>query len=340
MPILTTDITYGGKTPTQAPGGGDLKASLVLDPIFKAPSFAAMGYDLRTDVQTSEEMYKLTASDKVTRAKTACGWNPHGKLGELTDSKISVVELAIEMEECAKDFDGKILQLVKKKGYDRYDLTDTQFEEIVRELAQPIIDRDMHRILALGDTALADADYNQLNGKWPKIFTGVADGTIQKSADLPDAGPLAAGAAKAALDAVHFEAPDELMDFEDEEGQSTVKVVTRSIYNNYYQWLANNNQLESSATILANGLKTISHMGVPLVVDKLVSKYVKQDFANEMPHRIYYTPVNNITAATDTESDFSFVDFWFEKKPQMNNLRVNYKLGLSFAWNGLFSVAY
>jgi len=340
MAILTTPITYGGSTPTQNPNGGLLTADLIFRPVLSLPSFSSLGYDIRDNIQSSADMYNIIPSDKVTRKKTTCGWNPYGNLGELTDSKITVVELAIEQEQCATDLDGKILQLLRKKGYDRYDLTDTQFEEILRELAAPVVSRDMNRIISLADSASASADYNQLDGKWKKIVTGVTGGTITKAYDLPDSGALAAGAARTALDAVHFGAPIELQTLPDDQ---KVKVVTRSVYNNYVQGFASNADLESSMVVLANGLRTVTHWGVPVVVEDLVDAYVAADAAsipNANPHRIYYTALNNITIGTDLESDFTFVDFWYEKKEQMNLMRVNYKLGVAFAWDKLFSVAY
>ncbi|NEM96155.1 hypothetical protein [Pontibacter burrus] len=337
MAILTTNVTYGGKTPTEAPGGGDLKASLILAAILAAPSFTALGYDLRDDIQTKETMYELIPADKVTKKKTTCGWNPSGSFGNIIDREIAVTELAIEMEQCANDFDGKILQLVRKKGFDRYDLTGTQMEEILREIAQPIISRDMHRIISLGNTASSDPDYNQLDGKWIKIMAGVAEGSIKKTATLTASGALAAGAARTALDAVHFDAPIELKTFEESQ---KIKVVTRSVYDNYLKSFASNAELESSMVVLQNGLKTVSHWGIPVVCEDIVDIYVNADLEGVNPHRIYYTTLNNITVGTDLESDFSEVDFWYEKKEQMNLMRANYKLGVSLGFGNLFSVAY
>lgn len=336
MAILTTNVTYGGKTPTEAPGGGDLKASLILAPIVEAPAFTSLGYDLRDDIQTKETMYEIIPSDKVTKKKTTCGWNPSGKIGDLIDREIVVTELGIEMEQCAKDFDGKILQLVKKKGFNRNDLTGTQFEEIMREVAQPIIARDMSRLISLADSASGDADYNQFDGKWKKIFTEVAGGKIAQTHAFA-VGALTPAAAVKALEAVHFDAPIELKTFDESQ---KIKVVTRSVYDNYLKSFASNAALESSMIVLQNGLKAVTHWGVPVVPEDLVDMYVAADFEGVNPHRIYYTTLNNVTVATDLESDFTEIDFWYEKKEQMNLMRVNYKLGVSLGFGQLFSVAY
>src|SRR5688572_29232714 len=103
MAILTTAVQFGGKKATDG-----LRADLIMKPAVAVPSFANLGYDVREDVQSSEPMYKLIPSDKVTRKATTCGWNPYGNLGNLIDDEISVVKLKIEMEQCAVDFDGKI----------------------------------------------------------------------------------------------------------------------------------------------------------------------------------------------------------------------------------------
>lgn len=332
MAILTTAVQYGGKAATDG-----LRSKLIFGPILAAISFAALGYDVREDIQSSEPMYKIVPSDKITRKATTCGWNPYGKLGDLIDENISVVKLKIEQEQCAMDFDGKILQAVKKRGFDRENLTDTEFANILEDIAQPIIARDLRRIISLADTANVSPDYNMLDGKWKKIMAGVGNGSIKKTADLPDAGNITPAQAAAALMSVHFDAPIELQTMD---ANDTIKVVTRSVYNAYLQHLASNNALESSWSLAQNGTKTLMHFGVELVPEDEVDRYVAADFAGANPHRIYYTAKNNVTVATDLESDFTTIRFWYDETEEMNRFRVNYKLGVSLGWAELFSVAY
>lgn len=332
MAILTTAVTYGGKQATDG-----LKAGLIFQPVLTATEFAQLGYDIREDVQGTEHMYKIVPSDKVTRKATTCGWNPYGKLGDLIDETISVVKLKVEMEQCAMDFDGKILQAMKKRGWDRENLEGTEFASLLEDIAQPIIARDLRRIISLGDTANASADYNMMDGKWKKIFAAVGAGTILKTGDLPDTGAVTPAQANTALLAVHFGAPIEL---QSTPANETIKVVTRSVYNAYLQYLASNNALESSWSLAQNGTRTLMHFGVEVVPEDEVDRYVAADFAGANPHRIYYTAKNNITVATDLESDFTTIRFWYEEKEELNLMRVNYKLGLSLGWGQLFSVAY
>jgi len=338
MAILTTAVTYGGKQATDG-----LKAGLIFNPILAATDFARLGYDIREDVQGTEHMYKIIPSDKVTRKATTCGWNPYGKLGDLIDETVSVVKLKIEMEQCAMDFDGKILQAMKKRGWDRENLAEgTEFARLVEDIAQPIIARDLRRIISLGDTANVSADYSMLDGKWKKIFAAVGAGTILKTADLPDTGAVTAAQANTALLGVHFGAPIELQSMP---ATDTIKVVTRSVYNAYMQYLATNNALESSWNLAQNGTRTLMHFGVEVVPEDEVDRYVAADLSGAAaptsnPHRIYYTAKNNITIATDLQSDFTTIRFWYEEKEEMNLMRVNYKLGVSLGWGQLFSVAY
>lgn len=337
MAILTTEVTYGGKNNAEG-----LEANLFIKPVLEAPELTSLGIDIREDVVTSEPLYSLTPSDKVTKKKTTCGFTPSGDFGELLEESVSVTELAIEMEQCAKDFDGTILQAMKKRGVERNDLTGTALEQILIDVANPIIKRDLMRIFLLGDTANASADYNQLDGVWKKIFAGVAGGSIERVATLADTAMDAAGASVSlVLNPLFFNAPEDLQDLEE---SNKIMVVTKSIYNNYLQYLANNNALESSWQVLQNGVKALSYFGVPVVPVGLVDRYLRTDFAPagdiESPHRAWYTAVNNITAATDLKSDFTTIDFWYEKKPQMNYLRVEYKLGAAISSGDLIAVAY
>jgi hypothetical protein len=332
MAILTTAVTYGGKQATEG-----LTAGLIFNPVLAATDFAQLAYDVREDVQGTEHMYKIVPSDKVTRKATTCGWNPYGKLGDLIDETISVVKLKVEMEQCAMDFDGKILQAMKKRGWDRENLEGTEFARLLEDIAQPIIARDLRRIISLGDTANASADYNMIDGKWKKIMAAVGASTIAKTADLPDTGAVTPAQANTALLGVHFGAPIEL---QSTPANETIKVVTRSVYNAYLQYLSSNNALESSWQLAQNGTKTLMHFGVEVVPEDEVDRYVAADFAGANPHRIYYTAKNNITIATDLESDFTTIRFWYEEKEEMNLMRVSYKLGVSLGWGQLFSVAY
>ncbi|WP_026463666.1 hypothetical protein [Adhaeribacter aquaticus] len=337
MAILTTDVTYGGKANAEG-----LEANLFFKPVLETPELTSLGIDIREDVVTSEPLYKMIPADKVTKKKVGCGFNAAGNFGELIDDSVTVTELAVEMEQCAKDFDGTILQAMKKRGVDRNDLTGTALEQVLVDIGSPIIKRDLLRIALLGDTANASADYNQINGIWKKIFTGVADTSIKRVATLADNAMDAAGAAKdLVLAPLFFDAPDELQELDE---ASKIMVVTKSVYNNYLQYLASNNQLESSWAVLQNGLKTLTYFGVPVVPLGLVDRYLKVDFAPagniESPHRAWYTAINNITLATDLKSDFTTIDFWYEKKPQMNYLRVEYKLGAAIGLGELMAVAY
>lgn len=335
MAILETDITYGGKN------AEDLKASIIFQPVLNAPELTSLGVDIKEGVISSEPLVRVVPSDKVTKKKETCGFNPSGKVADLLDESVTVKELAIEMEQCAKDFDGTILQVMKKRGVERNDLTGTALEGVIVDLLNPIIKRDLMRIFLLGDTASTSADYDQIDGLWKKIFAGVAGGDIIRVQTLADNAMATAGAALTTLNNLHFNAPMELQTLPDAD---KVKVVTQSIYNNYVQSLANNNQLESSWTTLQNGITTVMHFGVPVVPVGLLDKYLALDFAPlgdiESPHRAYYTAVNNVVAATDLESDFTTVDLWYEKKPQMNYLRVEYKLGAAIASGDLMAVAY
>jgi hypothetical protein len=344
MALLTTEITYKGKGNPTSTGDADV----FIKPVLATPELASLGIDIRENVVTKEALYKIIPSDKLTKKKIGCGWNPSGNLGELLDEEISVTELAVELEQCAKDFDGTILQTMKNQGVTRNDLTNgTVLQDILVGLAKPIIASDLIRIFLLGDTASASEDYNQIDGIWKKLFAAVAGGKVTRvGTAIADTGMVYNDANKEAalaiLNALHFDASYELQAIPETE---KLKVVTQSIYNNYMQFLMNNRALESSwVQIQEGGPKFVSHLGVPVVPISFVDRYLKADFAPggdvTSPHRAWYAAKNNLVLATDLASDFTTIDFWYEKKPQMNYMRVEYKLGAAIAWPELVAVAY
>ncbi|GAB3822152.1 hypothetical protein GCM10028895_25960 [Pontibacter rugosus] len=112
MAFITTEITFKGQ--------GDenfLDAGTVFKPMLQANALSSLGFDIRTDIVTYKDMYKVVPQRKVTRSKSNCGWNPYGQLAELIDDRIEVKKLGIEMEQCAEDFDGLILQTAKKREW-------------------------------------------------------------------------------------------------------------------------------------------------------------------------------------------------------------------------------
>lgn len=330
MAILTTDLTYKGQ-------GGDLGSNIFFEPILNAPELTSFGFDIREDIVSYEDMYLMQTSNKVTKRKTTCGWNPSGSIAELLDKRITVNELSIELEQCAKDFDGKILQTMKKMGVDRNNLEGTELQRIMVKIIEQVALEDMIRILFLGDTALVDANYNQIDGIWKKVKAAVGNNEIAAKITAPAAGTVTPAIAIDLLNDVHYGA-DVLL--KRQAAASKRKYVSREIYDAYEQYLTENKALESSFLAMQNGVETLSHRGVPVIATDYVDAYMAEDFAAESPNRVLYTVGENITVGTDQVSDFQTVDFWYEKKPQMNFARVEYKLGVALGWGKLFSVAY
>ncbi|MHC2992826.1 hypothetical protein OB13_15020 [Pontibacter sp. HJ8] len=332
MAFIETEITFKGI--------GDenpLSSDLIFKPLIQVPEVSSLGFDIRTDIVTYKDMYKAISQRKVTRAKSGCGWNPYGKLADLIDERIEVKKMGIEMEQCAEDFDGLILQMAKKLGVERADLTGTQLATVLSALAQESAKADMLRIMFLGDEASLSDDYNQTDGIWKKLFEGVADGNVTKAGAALGNDALPAGAAEGILDDLYYGASMEMQDLDDSEKRF---YVTRSIYNNWKKTLTKNKQLESSWTALQNGVNTLTYLGVPLIPLGFVDAAIRQDFAGANPHRALYAKPENVVIGMDQESDYQTVKFWYQEKEEMNYMRLKYKLGTGLGWGEYLAVSY
>lgn len=330
MAILNTALTFSGT------GGGVEQSDIFFEPVLSAPELTSFGFDIRDDVVSYEDMYTLQTTAKHTKKKTTCGWNPTGPIATLLDKRIYVQELAIEKEQCAKDFDGTILQYAKARGYRRNDLSQGGFlQNVLVDLIKNTALEDLVRIAFLGDTADVDPDYNQVDGIWKRIFDAVGDGSVTRITVAE--GAMTPAKAFGILNDLHFGANLKLRNLPD---ANKVKIVTRDIYDNYLMYLASNNQLETSWALLQNGVQTVTHWGVPVVYADYVDSWIAADFADQPQSRAIYCDPRNITIATDQVSDFQTVDFNYDWKSQMNMYRVEYKLGVALGWGDFISVAY
>ncbi|GAB3822149.1 hypothetical protein GCM10028895_25950 [Pontibacter rugosus] len=226
---------------------------------------------------------------------------------------------------------------------ERADLTGTQLQSVLSTMAQEAAFHDMMRIMFLGDEASADEDYNQTDGIWKRLFTGVANSEVTKVGAGLGSDPLPAGAAEGILDGLYYGATPEMQDLDDSEKRF---YVTRSIYNNWKQTLTKNKNLESSWAELKNGIKTLTYLGVPLIPLGFIDQSLRNDFVDAgtgkviNPHRALYAKPENLTIGMDQESDYQTAKFWYQEKEEMNYMRIKYKLGTALGWGEYIAVSY
>lgn len=335
MPFFENPVVYGGEKPSAA----DLRAHLLVEPAANVPMLTNLGFTVQEGIKTATTSYALTQPEKVTKKGKDCGdFTVTGSGATMTPRTISVDPMLIALQDCAKRYEGTIMEGALKAGHaNDGDLTGTVIEQIVKELLTPVVYKDALRIFFLSDKASVNPDYNQTNGLRKQLVGAVNDNDIDRVAIAANAMATDPNAAVEMLEALYFDAPQELQDIDDAD---KAIYVDGAIYNNYLKFLRSEKTLESSKVELINGRKELSFQGVPLIKVGMVGQYLRQDFAAESPYLAIYTQPKNLVMATDLVSDMAEIKLWYDINTEYNRTRVKYRLGAGWGFDKLIHVAY
>jgi len=151
-----------------------------VDPMF-------MGNDVRgditvrTDINGTELLNKISRPSKITRLKTAPGFTALGSFA-LTTKSITVKPLAIEFEQNGREFWGSVMQMLLDSGYKEDDVENMSNPDIWNKIVLPIIaqagQQDLIRQMWFADTASPDADYSPYDGFFKLFKTAVTAGNV------------------------------------------------------------------------------------------------------------------------------------------------------------------
>lgn len=115
-------------------------------------------------------------------------------------------------------------------------------------------------------------------------------------------------------------------------------LVTDDVYTNYLETLETLGT-EAANKMLVNGVTKLMFRGI--VVESMGwGEYLDADFPTGYPSRIIYTADNNLAVGIDTKDEFSKTEFWYNKDEQENRYRTQFKMGVQYTHNELFSVAF
>lgn len=335
MPFFENPVVYGGEKPSAA----DLKAQLLVEPAANVPMITNLGFTVQEGVKSATTSYALTQPEKVTKKGQDCGdFTPTGAGATMTPRPFSVDPMLIALQDCAKRYEGTIMEGALKRGHaNDGDLSGTVIEEIVRELLTPVVYKDALRIFFLADKTNASTDYNQTDGLRKKLVGAVNDGDIDRVVIAADAMATDPNAAVEMFEALYYDAPQQLQDIDDE---TKAIYVDGATYNNYKKFLRSEKTLESSKIELQNGRKELSFEGVPVIKVGILGQYLRQDFALESPYLAVYTQPKNLVMATDLVSDMAEIKLWYDINTEYNRTRVKYRLGAGWGFDQLLHVAY
>ncbi len=317
-----------------------------------------MFFKVLTKVKVKQQVILLGILDKITQADAGCGQGENSKAIPRSEKFWIPEDLKAWVSQCWKDLKGTFEEGMLNGGTSKPDITDTAIMGVIMPILIGAAGRDLVRLAFLGNKAIAAgnlsagaavADYNGVNGMWTRLFAGVAATTIQRVTIAKNAGAtvaaqtLDAGEAKTILQQVLRKSKTVLK----QRDKKTLKyIVTRSIWENYEDYLIANDKLEVAWMKMQDGSEQLHFLGIPLEISDVVDEYLLSDFSPggvvpTNPHRVILTVMDNLQVALDTDSsDPTAFDTWYEKKEEKVHARLLYKMDTQVAHDQLVTVAY
>lgn len=328
MAAITSFTTYTGKQ-------SEFR-ELVMKKLAGYARVDQLGLNLVEDVQSNKIMYKDNYLDKVTKKFTTCQNTETGSGVSISSFTLNVVNMQVQLAQCADVFEATIAEVLRKKGADINNLTGTEIEAYVLDKVAEAAARDLFRILFLGDTTLSNSDYTAFDGIFKKIKAGylAGDGTVY-------GGTIAAADINTSnivntLDSKLWDVqPYELKFIPDNE---KVLLVTDNIYRAWKKYLSSTAfGIVEQRSSLINGISDVTYRGIPMVSLGVIDKYIATDFATgspaaaATPYRAILTKADNHYLATDTLTATSQVNMWYDQTLDTNYTRLRYKAGYNYA---------
>lgn len=328
--ILDTVVKYEGEN-----------AGFFLKPVTENPTITDFGFEVIDGALVDQWIYLNDEVDKITKVYGGCGTKTDTDLGaNITRKELEPVKLEIYKTQCADVFDDTVFRKNVPAGVEAGNLTSGEILQMLLSFINPVITRDALRIAFLGDTALSDPDYNQIDGIFKQLAAAaVSDGMVDigsiSDTDINTTNILTT--LKTIRDARHRK-------LKQRPKNEQAIIVTDSIFDAYQTKLEENDNLESARKKLISGQEITQYHGVDMIPVGLVDEYLEADFASGSPavitgeHRIIWTWKKNIVLAIDTAANYNQVKFGYDDRDDINWYKARYQMDVNYKYPELTAI--
>lgn len=304
---------------------------MLLKPLFVSDSvLGSSKFKIMRNVKRSATMYFAGAMEGVVQANKGCGWNPQGAM-PLTQRDIEVAKHCVQLELCTDEFWDTCFEYLTGQGIDIYQLDDTDagrkvLEFLLLRVGQAVTN-DVFKLSFFGDTASALPFYAQADGWNKQIEADIAAGLTPPTVVTGSGAPLAAGASVTIFEDMMNAQTDELDDLE---ANQKSFMVSKSIWNNYRDYLKNAPNIEGAWIALQDGMFELRFCGIPVIKCPQFDK-VETALGNPDTHRAYLVYTQTLTVATDVNGAESSFVVRFDEKTKFHEIESYFRLGFSVA---------
>lgn len=330
-----------GNLITNIPAQATEKFDLYVKPLLDDPSIKALPFDMIVGKYQNRELYFTTNVDKISYKKVSCGWTfPTGNA--FTKKTLSPIELAAPVSQCYTVLINTIFANGMGDGVRRGELTPEILDYLTTQ-QQYAFNRDLLSRVFLGDTAISDSYYSDMDGIYTKLLEGVAavDGTV-------DAGALNATNTNTSnffttMKAVYDKQSRQL---KSQAKENKIWIWTEALYDQYLAYLYVSTQTNAGAIqreSIEAGLTPTQFLGINIFVPKIVDERLESDFVDGSgnvidPYRAILTVPSNHKLLMDGDGLMQ-QEAWYEKKDDTYYLTGSALIAYEYGYGDLNVIA-
>ena len=288
-------------------------------PLLDDPRINALPFDISIG-NMPKDIFFNNNIDKITGAKTTCGWSFKGDMATFTKKTLTPIELQASVEQCYTVLLKKLFGDKLPAGARRGELTPEVIDFMTTQQSYGF-NRDLLSILFLGNDALsADDYYSLMDGVYQELLNGVAavDGTVDSGVSLT---------ATTLNTTNFFNTMNDVWNARTRALKSLantdlVWIWTDAVYQlylNYLEVATQNTAGLIQTNYVTDGLYATNFKGVKIVVPKIVDERLETDFLVDTPpvpndpYRVILTNPKNHIILLDAENGFENADVFYDK---------------------------
>lgn len=295
---------------TSVPAGAAAE-EFFIKPFQEDPDITQLGMSVQVSTKTNK-LYFNSQLDKITKKKTGCGWDYVGG-ANMSSKTMTPIELAAAIEQCYTVFMDTYFSDGLPAGAARGELS-PEIQVILLDLFNNAYKRDVLTKLFLGDTALSDDYYNELNGVYKKLST---------DANVPSIGEITDEMLEPEnIEATFYSVYDKQKRLLRSLPNSSKKFwVTGKVYDAFIRFVQLKTQTSAGVMqreSIIEGFSDGRYNGIEIVPIRIVDERLELDFTEgspalpENPNRIILTQPDNHVLKLDKAS-FGDARMWYSQ---------------------------
>lgn len=326
---LTSGLTYTYN------GIEDLR-DIFFKPTIETPEVQQM-FEILYGVKSGQQLFSVGGlSNIVKKSLGNCDATPSSETTTISARKLETSPLKVELRECAEVFNSVVFEYWLKSGAEKNNLEGTEIEAIIMKVVTDAIRRDIFRILSFGNVTSLNANFNQLDGLWTRLFAGELTGDVVKVdtiTALNTGNPTAN--AEYYLRRLEQGSPLELRGLAPEE---KAIYVTQNAYDNYLSMLEGKNSTESAFKLMLDGSRQLTFRGIPVIAVPAWDNSIA--ILGGTDTLMLYTTKMNHVVGIDGDNSLQEVKFVYDVASDKNIIRAKMSIGYNYKTGGLQGISY